>query len=291
MPFNKRARIEIENQTDEAYIKCFYIDYELYSQPLSEDTFFFNAHWRRENPTKGWAPQEIQTNSMETQVKNLDGKDNYVILDTEGAGQYIGCNHSVAHFQGTWWGEGDDMIFIDDDTWPPSYHGSGGGDYFSQGWGMQKNAYPFCGTVTHEEDVPNYQVSYPWHLLDPVRVSKKIKVTLEHGHAKYLRDDWSTTAYWYQTLPGPKLDILSAEHRVPRKPQFPPADNLPAPDLKALGPTRKAMVEQREDRMRTFVEDRNEWVERRAKGSRERAKNNIEFAKDVRKRFLESLRQ
>ena len=48
----------------------------------------------------------------------------------------------MIHYQGTWWGESDDMIFIDDDTWPPSMHGTGGEDYFSQGWGMQKNAYP-----------------------------------------------------------------------------------------------------------------------------------------------------
>jgi hypothetical protein len=290
MPFNKRARIEIENQGEEAYIQYFYIDYELYAQPLSDDTLFFHAHWRRENPTNGWAPQEIQTNSLETQVKNLDGKDNYVILETEGAGQYIGCNHSVAHFQGTWWGEGDDMIFIDDDTWPPSYHGTGGEDYFSQGWGMQKNAYPFCGTIIHEEDVPNHQVSYRWHLPDPVRFNTRIKVTMENGHANHLRDDWSTTAYWYQTLPGPKLDILPVDQRIPRKPQFPPADNLPGPDLKALDPTRKAMVEQREDRMREFVKDRNEWLERRANDSRKRAKNNIEIAKDVRKRFLATLK-
>lgn len=56
--------------------------------------------WKRENPTKGWAPAEVQANSRETQIKNLDGKDNYVILETEGAGNYIGCNHSVTHFQG-----------------------------------------------------------------------------------------------------------------------------------------------------------------------------------------------
>ncbi|KAK3081798.1 hypothetical protein LTS18_002559 [Coniosporium uncinatum] len=38
MPFNKRARIEIENQGDEAYFQYFYIDYELFPEPLSDDT-------------------------------------------------------------------------------------------------------------------------------------------------------------------------------------------------------------------------------------------------------------
>lgn len=136
----------------------------------------------------------MQTNSLETQVPNLDGKNNYTILETRGAGVYIGFNHSVYHFQGTWWGEGDDMIFIDDDTWPPSMHGTGSEDYLCQGWGMQNNAFPFAGTILHEKEMPPYQVSYRWHLPDPVRFNTKIKVTMEHGHANHLSDDWSTTA-------------------------------------------------------------------------------------------------
>ncbi|KAL1604139.1 hypothetical protein SLS60_005732 [Paraconiothyrium brasiliense] len=84
MPFKKHARIEIENQNDEAYIQYFYIDYELCSEPLIDDTMYFHAHWRRENSTNGWAPPNMQTNSLVTQVKNLDRKNNYVILETEG---------------------------------------------------------------------------------------------------------------------------------------------------------------------------------------------------------------
>lgn len=290
MPFNKRARIEVENQGENAYIQYFYIDYELRLAPFDPaEILYFHAHWRRENPTNGWAPSRIQTNSLETQVPNLDAKDNYVILETEGAGTYIGCNHSVAHFQGTWWGEGDDMIFIDDDTWPPSMHGTGGEDYFSQGWGMQKNAYPFSGTIIHEEDVPNFQVSYRWHLPDPVRFNKRIKVTMEHGHANHLRDDWSTTAYWYQTLPSPKLEMQPLVERIPRKPQFPHADEpIPEPDLSTLTSQQRRNVEQHDKRMEEFVDNRNEWLQRRATNSRERARKNVEIAKDIRRRFLKS---
>lgn len=289
MPFNSRARIEIENQGDEAYLQYFYIDYDLIPEPHPKDTIFFHAHWRRENPTGGWAPRQIQTNSLETQVKNLDGKNNYTILETEGKGQYIGCNQSVAHFQGTWWGEGDDMIFIDDDEWPPSMHGTGSEDYFSHGWGMQKNTFPFCGSIIHEEDVPNHQVSYRWHLADPVRFRKRIRVTMETGHANHLRDDWSTTAYWYQTLPGPKLDILPVEDRVPRKPAFPAGPVPEDPDVEGLDAERRGMVDQQKQRMDEFTKDRAVWLERRAKDSRERAKRNIEEAKKVRRQFLECI--
>lgn len=51
MPFNKRARIEIENQGDHAYIQYFYVDYELRPAPFDPtEILYFHAHWRRENP-------------------------------------------------------------------------------------------------------------------------------------------------------------------------------------------------------------------------------------------------
>ncbi|KAE8538161.1 hypothetical protein D1P53_005499 [Cryptococcus gattii VGV] len=283
MPFNKRARIEIENQGDNPYIQYFYIDYELYKDPLPKDTLYFHAMWRRENPTNGWAPAGTQTNSLETQVKNLDGKRNYVILETEGEGNFIGCNQSVSHFQG-----GDDMIFVDDDVWPPSFHGTGGEDYFSQGWGMQKNAFSFAGSIIHEDDVPNTQVSYRWHLPDPVRFSKKIKVTMETGHGNHLRDDWSTTAYWYQTLPGPKLSILPVEQRLPRRPIV-PQDDVPQSAADDIDADQKALVQQREQRFKDYLADRQVWIDRRAADSKHRAIKNREFAAEIRQRWLAGL--
>ena len=205
MPFNKRAIIEIENQNDLPYGQYFYIDFERYPEPLQDDIAYFHAMWRRDNPCSGWAPN-LQTNSPEVNIPNLDGTGNYVILETEGRGQYVGCNLSVAHFQGSWWGEGDEMIFVDDDTWPPSIHGTGTEDYFNHAWGMQNNAFLMNGSVVHESVVPGYQVSYRFHLTDPVRFAHRIRVTIEHGHANHLSDDWASTAYWYQTLPSPNLD-------------------------------------------------------------------------------------
>lgn len=297
MPFQKRAKIDIVNEGEEFYCQYFHVDHEIYAQPLQSDVLYFHAHWRRENPTNGWAPSRIQVNGIEAQsVPNLDGKDNYVILEAEGKGHYVGCNQSVAHFQGTWFGEGDDMIWIDDDfdddgqpTWPPSIHRTGTEDYFGHGWGMQKNAFPFCGSIIHESEVENYQVSYRWHVVDPVRFHRKIKVTMESGHANHLRDDWSTTSYWYQTLPGPKLQILPVEQRLPRRPQFPGGGFPSEPDLSALDALRRAVVESRDERMREFAKDRAVSMIKRAEESRERAIKNIEVAREVRRRYLCSL--
>jgi len=87
------------------------------------------------------------------------------------------------------------------------------------------------------------------------------------------------------------LDILPVNERLPRKPQILPPGNpvsgLATQDLTEL---QVKNIKQREERMKTFVDDRNKWLERRAVAGRERARNNVETAKDIKKRFQESLK-
>ena len=92
---------------------------------------------------------EITVNTPEANIINterLAWDNNYLILSAEGRGHYIGCNLSVTNFQGTWWGEGDDMIWVDGYKWPPDLHGTGSEDYLNQAWGMQQNAFAHNGS-------------------------------------------------------------------------------------------------------------------------------------------------
>ncbi len=214
MPFAKHARIELANEGEWAAAQYFYIDYETYDRPLDEDVAYLHAQWRRENPTDGWG-HGIRVNTQEVDIPNLDGNGNYVFLDAQGRGHYIGCNLSVTNLQNTWWGEGDDMIWIDGYKWPPDLHGTGSEDYFNQAWGMQKNAFLFNGSSLFEHDVPGYQVSYNFHLTNPVHFRKSILVTMEHGHANHLANDWASTAYWYQVEPHRPFDLPAVDERLP----------------------------------------------------------------------------
>jgi hypothetical protein len=280
MPFNSRARIVVENQNDIPYLQYFYIDYELVHEPLPEETVYFHAHWRRALPNQGWGP-DLQANSIETTIPNLTGEDNYVVLETEGRGHYVGCNLAVRHFQGSWWGEGDDMIFIDDDTWPPSLHGTGMEDYFGHAWGMQNNAYLFNGTMVHEENVPGFHHSYRFHMADPIRFSKRIKVTFEHGHGNHLSDDWSSTAYWYQTLPSPTLTIAPVEQRLPLR----PIDRVVEAPLPELSDEQTAARARAAQRMERFIEARDAMREQRRGEIDEWESGNVTQARDIRARF------
>jgi hypothetical protein len=283
MPFNTRALVEIINENDLPLAMYFYIDYELHRTPPAAETVYFHARWARSNPCPGWGP-DLQTNSPETNVSHLSDSGNFVVLETTGTGHYVGCNLSVHHRQGSWWGEGDDMIFIDDDTWPPSLHGTGTEDYFNHAWGMQKNAYPYHGTIVHESDVPGYSVSYRQHIVDPVRFSTRIKVSIEHGHANHLSDDWAATAYWYQTLPSPPTHILPVDQRLPTRPARVTADDpRPAPDdIADEAATLRQRYAQRYEEYRGHLSARS--ADRAARSQTE-SRANSEQAADLRRRY------
>ena len=99
------------------------------------------------------------------------------------------------------------MFVIDGEDWPPRLHGTGSEDYFTHAWGMQPdNAFMYAGTSYHaagDDNKVNEKVTaYRYHINDPVVFETSIRMSIEHGHANTRADDYSSTAYWYQTLPS-----------------------------------------------------------------------------------------
>jgi hypothetical protein len=137
----------------------------------------------------------------------------------------VGCVLSVDNFNAfhqnhTWFGEGDDMIFIDGEQWPPSLHGTGTEDYFCEAWGFPSGEYsaPYTG-VSVGRDTQNWSGKwslYRFHIEDPVHFRKSIRVSIEHGHANDQGNDYSSVAYWYQTEPHRPFAPLPANRVPPR---------------------------------------------------------------------------
>ena len=216
MPFGERALIELVNESSETHGQYFYIDYETFDKPQA-DAGYFHSEFRRTNPFGGWG-HEIRVNAPEANIVNKGRQawdDNYVILETGGRGHYVGCNLSVTNFQGTWWGEGDDMIWVDGYKWPPDLHGTGSEDYLNQAWYMQTNAFLRNGSSIHESNTNGYQTSYVLHIENPVRFEKEIKVTIEHGHGNHLANEMSSVAYWYAESPAAVINPPPVNKRLP----------------------------------------------------------------------------
>jgi hypothetical protein len=187
---------------------------------------------------------------------NLTGDENYVILDAEGRGHFVGCNLSLDFINPIpgiyWFGEGDDMFFIDGEKWPPSLHGTGTEDYFCHAFGWAIGQYDalyhgasLAGMLAqagiklqqggidplHPPDWANPTALntvyagkwtlYRWHIEDPVFFKESIRVTIEHGHDNCHENDYSSVAYWYQTEPHKAFPtMLPMEERLPIPDKF-----------------------------------------------------------------------
>jgi Protein of unknown function (DUF2961) len=224
MPFTT-ARLELASECEtEKLIAYFYIDYELTGQDDLQQGRF-HVQWRRQNPTDGIPEDGLSNDEFQFGGTNLTGAGNYVILEAQGHGHYVGCNVSIHNLRRTglnrfnWYGEGDDMIFVDGEPFPPSLHGTGTEDYFNTAWcPTQEYSAPYHGVILPGETNWSGKISlYRFHIEDPIRFQESIRVTIEHGHANRRSDDWASAAYWYQCEPhAPFPKLLPVAQRLPR---------------------------------------------------------------------------
>jgi hypothetical protein len=194
MPFRESIRIEVVNQSEKPISLLYYnIDW-IKKDRLPDDTPYFYAQYRQEYPVVG-------------------GRD-YLILETEGKGHYVGTVLSVRTRSPSWFGEGDEKIYIDGEE-KASIWGTGTEDYFLSAWGLKTTSTPYFGTPYFDQwgIVGGHTSAYRWHIHDPIVFNTGIKVTIEHygwispdenpdyktNSWNEREDDYASVAFWYQT--------------------------------------------------------------------------------------------
>ncbi len=222
MPYLHGATMTVTNENPnlDSFL-YFYIDYHEYANPsMVEGLGRFHASWHRELVLK---KDEVQGPNRNGDVQRLNstGEENYVVLETEGKGHFVGCVLHLDTNETGWWGEGDDMFFIDGEPWPPRLHGTGMEDYFCGAWNYNNlskvDNTPYYGYhFKGNQDYTGKHSQYRFHVEDPVYFEKSLLFTMEHGHANDRQGDWNSTAYWYQIDRKKPLPVLKGfEERIP----------------------------------------------------------------------------
>ncbi len=201
MPYSDCAHLELLNLGNTPISHLYYnIQYQETKEVAPTR---FHAQWRRENPT------------------TID--ENYLILDAEGEGHFVGCLMSMqSYVKGSLvFLEGDEMIYIDGED-EPSIYGTGTEDYFQGAWYFLNGEFaaPFHGLTLFDKE--NAKVSaYRHHVPDPITFSKSIRVTMEHCHGNILQEDYSSVALWYQTEPHKPWDPIKDAKALEPLPEVP----------------------------------------------------------------------
>jgi len=215
MPY-KAARLNVTNE-GRAQVGAFYsnIDYRIVPS-LPADALYFHAQYRQSAPC-------VPTTGDDAKL-NPSGRMNYVYAETQGRGHLMGVTLGVLQNADGWWGEGDDMIFIDDES-KPVIVGTGSEDYFLGSWdfGGRDGAIPFAHRmygaplIQAAERTGGRYCCYRWHGDNPVTFTRYMKHTMEHGHANDRGDNFFSVCYWYQSQPYTDFPALpSVDQRIPK---------------------------------------------------------------------------
>lgn len=222
MPFRKHCKITIENMNKEDFYIFYQIDFT--RTKVAADDAYFHAQFRMNNPA------DTSYHSMYTMIDGI-----------KGTGQYVGTYITWLQPEFWWWGEGEIKMFMDGDTKFPTINGTGTEDYFLGSYGFAGSdgktapyTTPFSGlvqeikpdTVNHYK-YPQYAM-YRWHIMEPVRFTKDLKITMQDlgwkdpfpPNKTFLAQHSKITSvvFWYQSEPHnnfPKLparDMLAGKY-------------------------------------------------------------------------------
>jgi hypothetical protein len=229
MPFRKSARVELvyEGSTEPGEelwkeMPCYsYVMYRTFEK-VPENAGYFHASWRQETL--------------------LLGKRDYVALEAQGHGKFIGWNVTVRPRNGKGYPVDENEKFYIDSEETPSIEFQGLEDSFGFSWGFPatQSQFPLTGYYPFVQGAAAYRFFVP----DAIRFDKSLRVAIgfgKHEHPSFAETfskpgselQFSSTAYWYQTEPHAALPPLpTVEERV----AAPVEESLPTPDsLKQRG--------------------------------------------------------
>lgn len=159
----------------------------------------FHANWRPDDIVPGTPFQDW----------------NYI--DIKGKGVYVGDSWMVLNMQkDTWWGEGDEKIYVDDawDKGFPTHFGTGSEDYYGWAGGVlptreDEFSIPFLANVRVgglDGHTLGYNVNTRTRALDAIPFSTRLRFDMESSFGTDIRNPWnllgySAATFWY-ALPG-----------------------------------------------------------------------------------------
>ena len=191
MPFDDGALIALDNRTEQAVQVELELDVgRCAGRAWPPETGRFHATWHRAPAATAASPR----------VGPLDIPAHRV-LERSGRGKYVGVLlHLDWPFWPHWWGEGDWLIWTDEQGWPPSYHGTGSEEYFNSAWTLFERT-AISGYITVR---PGFVAYYNFHLNDAFQFQQSVRVVEETVGSlggqlviPLLHPRWGTTAFWY----------------------------------------------------------------------------------------------
>ena len=176
----------------------------------TDRSMHFGASWRQLT--------HIDTGARMQEADGLFAQDiNFATL--RGRGVYVGDGVVLCNTASTWWGEGDEKVFVDGET-HPSHIGTGTEDYYCYAWGRPEpfTGHPFVSQADGSGNlVGGYAVNTRLRALDEIPFTTGLKFDLELWHWAHTVMNYAPISFWYLTPGGESAiepDVAGAREPV-----------------------------------------------------------------------------
>lgn len=214
MPYAKTARIALTNLGKETiHVGQVVLNYR--GEPFWTDrSMHFHATWRAEYPIHAYGAR---------------GTMDWNYVEIQGQGVYVGDSLAVMNPVPEWWGEGDEKIYVDGETFP-SHFGTGTEDYYGYAW---CSPVPFRHPFHSQPRCDGHPYANNWghttvsrvRTLDAIPFTRSLKFDMEVWHWKECDVAYAATTFFY-ARPGAttnrKPDPETASKPIPQPPPLPP---------------------------------------------------------------------
>jgi len=209
MPFESRAAITVENLGEQP-VEVEQLTVHAKKWQWDSRSLLFHAHWRQ------WHRIETKKNKMARD----HGASDLNWLTVQGQGVYVGDTLTLYNGADAWWGEGDEKIYVDGETFP-SHFGTGTEDYYGYAWCMPNYFQaPFHAQPSGQGNIRHgMSVNSRYRALDAIPFKKSLQFDMELWHWAETRMNYAPVTFWYgraaaqcQTRPMP----VEARRKVAR---------------------------------------------------------------------------
>ena len=204
MPYQHIAELEIENMGKQDIQMS--VTAKVMPYTWNDRSMYFHSSWRMDDPTPGFPLFD------------------YNLVNVKGKGIYVGDQFTVLNPEEGWWGEGDEKVYVDDDTFP-SLFGTGTEDYYGWAGGVVPNPEdefytPFLSNV--RVAAPNsmgYNTCTRTRVLDAIPFNRQLDFNIESSgsnRTSWFHLQYAVNTYWY-AKPGASCNRKPLSEMASRK--------------------------------------------------------------------------
>lgn len=201
MPFQNEARIMITNYGNQIVTLK---DIKVFTDEWNWDdrSMYFGGTWKHFYQKKtggGKAPEDL----------------NFVTL--RGKGVYTGDLITLYNDAASWWGEGDEKIYVDGETFP-SHFGTGTEDYYGYAWSRPEFFdHPFIAQPDGSGNLDSgTAINIRFRALDKIPFKTSLRVDMELWHWNETNVDYAPTTFFY-LKPGGKAELKFEPEQVKKQ--------------------------------------------------------------------------